>query len=205
LLKIGIVTNIDETKALVRVQFQDMDSVISYWLPVLQHKTLKDKQYWMPDIGEHVVCLMDEHGEEGVVLGAIYSDADTVPVSSKDKYHVKFNDGTVIEYDRAVHKLKADIKGDVEIKAAGKVDIDAHQINIKSATVISIEAPALVSIRSVSQVMIQAPSISFKGGSPAEGVFDGSLRINGNLYVEGNINATGSIIDAGGNTNHHSH
>lgn len=29
--------------------------------------------------------------------------------------------------------------------------------------------------------------------------------INGNLQVNGNINASGSIIDAAGNTNHHSH
>lgn len=31
------------------------------------------------------------------------------------------------------------------------------------------------------------------------------IKIKGNVVVEGSINATGSIIDAGGNTNHHSH
>lgn len=29
--------------------------------------------------------------------------------------------------------------------------------------------------------------------------------INSNIQVNGNINASGTIIDAGGNTNHHSH
>ena len=33
----------------------------------------------------------------------------------------------------------------------------------------------------------------------------GNINIIGNLTVEGNINATGSIMDAGGNSNHHSH
>ncbi len=198
MLRFGIVTHIDESKALVRVQFTDMDGVLSYWLPVVKQKTLMDKQYWMPDIGEHVACLIDENGEEGVVLGAIYSDADAVPVSSKDKYHMKFNDGTVIEYDRAAHKLYADIKGDIDVKAIGRCDIDCQsQIYIKSAT----------------NITIQAPSLNMKGGSPADGVFEGTFRLIGNLIVEngnidvlqGNINAAGNIIDGSGNTNHHTH
>jgi len=190
LLRFGVVTQIDEKTALVRVQFTDIDGVLSYWLPVLKQKTLKDKQYWMPDINEHVVCLIDENGEEGVVIGAIYSDADTVPVSSKDKYHVSFNDGTVIEYDRAAHKLYADIKGDIDVKATGRCDVSCqNQIYIKSAT----------------NITIQAPSLNMKGGSPTNGVFEGTFRLIGDLIVQGNISAEGSIIDGGGNTNHHRH
>jgi phage baseplate assembly protein gpV len=34
---------------------------------------------------------------------------------------------------------------------------------------------------------------------------DGSVTITGNLQVNGNIHADGSIIDVGGNTNHHLH
>jgi phage gp45-like len=33
----------------------------------------------------------------------------------------------------------------------------------------------------------------------------GTWNLKGNLNVDGNITATGSIIDAGGNSNHHSH
>lgn len=190
MLKFGIVTHIDESKALVRVQFTDIDAVISYWLPVLKAKTLKDKQYWMPDIGEHVVCLLDENGEEGVVLGAIYSDADSVPIVSRDKYHIKFSDGTIIEYDRTSHKLTADVKGDIDIKATGQCDVHCqNQIFIKSTT----------------NVTIQAPSLNIRGGSPTNGTFEGTFSITGDLFVNGNIHATGSIIDEGGNTNHHSH
>lgn len=197
MLRFGVITHIDEAKALVRVQFTDMDGVVSYWLPVLKQKTLHDKQYWMPDIGEHVAVLMDEKAEEGVVLGAIYSQADTVPVVSKDKYHLRFKDGTVIEYDRVRHKLYADVKGDIDVKATGRCDVDCEgQIYIKSAT----------------NITIQAPSLNMKGGSPASGVFEGTLRLrgdliveNGNIDVQGNVHATGSIIDGAGNTNHHSH
>ncbi|GLS29963.1 Mu-like prophage protein gp45 [Mesorhizobium albiziae] len=35
--------------------------------------------------------------------------------------------------------------------------------------------------------------------------FNMNLTINGNVEVNGDIHATGTIIDDGGNTNHHSH
>jgi phage baseplate assembly protein V len=104
MLKFGVVTNINEKTAKVRVRFAE-DNLLSYWLPVIQAKTLKDKFYVLPDLGEHVVCLMDENLEDGVILGAIYSDADLVPVISKDKFKIKFNDSTEIEYDRVEHIL----------------------------------------------------------------------------------------------------
>ena len=65
MLKFGIVTNINPTLAQARVQFAD-DDILSYWLPILQQKTQKDKFYAIPDIGEHVACLMDDNSEEGI-------------------------------------------------------------------------------------------------------------------------------------------
>lgn len=199
LVRVGVVTNTYPQTGTVRVHLVDVDDSVSYELPMLFRKTFNDKEYWMPDIGEHVVCLFSGQGlEQGFVLGAIYCTADPVPVSSQDKCHITFNDGTVIEYDRAAHKLLADVKGDIEVKTTGRCDVDCQsQIYIKSAT----------------NITIQAPSLNMKGGSPANGVFEGTFRLIGNLIVEngnidvqgGNITAAGTIIDGGGNTNHHSH
>lgn len=104
-LKFGIVTEIDEKKAAAVVKFEDADGIPSFWLPVLQAKTYKDKFYFLPDIGEHVACIMDENLEDGVIIGAIYSEQDTCPVISKDKFKIKFNDDTEVEYDRVEHVL----------------------------------------------------------------------------------------------------
>ncbi len=122
--RLGIVTQIDPARVMARVKFTDIDELVSYWLPVMQAKTLRDKCYWMPDINEHVACLLDENGEEGVILGAIYSEADSAPVNSEDKRHILFDDGTYIEYDRAAHKLTADVKGDVEATISGTLTAD---------------------------------------------------------------------------------
>ena len=75
MLRFGIVSQIDPINVQARVSFEDDEST-SFWLPVLQTKTLKDKFYAMPDIGEQVACLMDENSEDGVILGAIYSAED---------------------------------------------------------------------------------------------------------------------------------
>lgn len=200
IVRAGIVTQRYPERGTVRVQLIDADDSVSYEMPVICRKTLKDKDYWMPDLNEHVVCLFLGQGlEQGFVLGAIYSEADAVPVSSNDKWHKVFEDGTVIEYDRSSHKLSADVKGDIDVKATGTCDVDVQgQITIKSRTAI----------------LLQAPAISFINldGSGAAGTYTGDMRFIGSLFIEqgnvdvsGNISAAGTIIDGGGNTNHHNH
>jgi phage baseplate assembly protein gpV len=114
--RVGIVKEQDSAQARVRVVFEEFDQMLSYWLQVLASKTQDDKSYWMPDVGEQVVCLMDERDEAGVVLGAIYSAADIPPVDSSDKYHLAFKDDTSIEYDRVAHVLAVNFADATSIK-----------------------------------------------------------------------------------------
>lgn len=110
MLKFGIVTNINSALAQARVQFAE-DDMLSYWLPILQQKTLKDKFYAIPDIGEHVACLMDENSEEGVILGAIYSSADSPPSTSKTQLMIKFEDESFIQFDKTTGILTLKFAG----------------------------------------------------------------------------------------------
>lgn len=104
MLKFGTVTNINPLTAKARVQFAE-DSLTSYWLPILQKKTLKDKYYSVVDIGEQVVCLMDDNCEDGVILGAIYTNLDEVPAISNHLHLIKFEDGSYIEFNRETQML----------------------------------------------------------------------------------------------------
>lgn len=111
MFRVGLVKQQDLKNARLRVAFPDRDQLLSYWLPIVMPKTQNDKSYWIPDLGEQVVCVMDEHDEAGAVLGAIYSSADTPPVQSADKYHISFKDGASFEYDRAAHAFAASLPG----------------------------------------------------------------------------------------------
>ena len=70
----------------------------SFWLPILQKKTLLDKYYSVFDVGEQVACLMDENSEDGVILGAIYTALDEVPASIEEQHLIKFSDGTPFNF-----------------------------------------------------------------------------------------------------------
>lgn len=117
----GIVVAIDEQSCRARVKFPDRDDMISAWLPVMQSFCVGNQEYRLPDEGNQVVCLMDVHYEDGVVLGAIYSDADPPPVADKDLFYRRFKDGSTLVYDRKNHKLTAGIQGDIEISATGTI------------------------------------------------------------------------------------
>ncbi len=127
-IRIGIVTQVYDDRATVRVQFPDDDEEVSWEFPVLQRKTLKDKDYWLPDVGEHVVVVMLPYGQEqGFVIGAIYSDAEKPPESTRDKRVVVFEDGTRIEYDRKAHRLYADVRGSVFLHATGDITVISNK------------------------------------------------------------------------------
>lgn len=104
MLRFGIVSQINPLLAQARVNFGDDDST-SFWLPVLQTKTLKDKFYSMPDIGEQVVCLMDNNSEDGVILGAIYSTADVAITQSEKELSVNLENGSSINANKETNTL----------------------------------------------------------------------------------------------------
>ena len=131
LVKVGVVTNTYPDEAKVRVKIVSSDDEISYKLPIIVRKTQDDKDYWMPDIGEHVICLFLGNGvEDGFVLGAIYSEADKVPVESQDKWRKEFKDGTAIEYDRKEHILSVHSVGDITIVSDTDITLIAPRIDL---------------------------------------------------------------------------
>lgn len=129
-LRFGIVSQINPLIAQARVNFGDDDST-SFWLPVLQTKTLKDKFYSMPDIGELVACLMDENSEDGVILGAIYSTAD-VPISQSEKeLSINLENGSFINANKETQTLTVAFEN---IKLVGNIQHEGTFANTEGIT-----------------------------------------------------------------------
>jgi len=126
-----------------RVTFPDRDQLQSWWLPILVTKSQNDKAYHLPDVGEQVVCLMDEHDEDGAVLGAIYSTVDQPPPGmTADKVHWTAKDGAVFEYDRALHALV------IALASGGTVNIAANgaTISIDSSGNVNVTAQGKINL-----------------------------------------------------------
>ena len=75
------------------------------WLDVLQRNTQNNKDYWLPDVGEQVKVLLDENGEDGVILGAVYSDVDKPSFQRQGRSRHKIQRRAEFSYNRTSHTL----------------------------------------------------------------------------------------------------
>lgn len=120
-MKRGIV--VDGRGAQVRVQFEDNDGVISPWLDVAQSSTTGMRMFTRPKPGSQVVCLLDAHRESGVVLGAVYSDADPAPAGHEGTVHFEMPDGSMVIWEGGALTI-AHASGVTLTLAGGKLVVD---------------------------------------------------------------------------------
>lgn len=129
-LHYGYVSAVDETTGRARVRLEDMDNFETYWLPIPQRRVQVDQAVDWLDVGDYVGLLLDESGEQGIILGAFYSSKNPPPVTSKDLYYRRFADGAVIEYDRSQSHLQITCPGTITIEAAGNMTLRGARIDL---------------------------------------------------------------------------
>lgn len=111
-LQTGTISAVDADGVKARVRLPECDNMRTNWLDILQRNTQNNKDYWLPDVGEQVKVLLDENGEDGVILGAVYSDVDKPPLGNKDVRGTQYADGAKFSYNRETHTLT--VKGGIE-------------------------------------------------------------------------------------------
>jgi len=189
MLRFGNITEVDPVKGYARVTFTD-DGIVSDWLQFLTLGAIKDNFSHTFSINEQVACLMDENSEEGVILGAIFNDK-TPPNNAGDGiFRVKFDDDSVIEYNRNSHEYKLDIKGKINISAdteinitstAGEVKVNALNATVTATTLAKIQAPAiqLTGAVAISGALTVGGTITAPGG----GAISGDLKATGDVQA----------------------
>lgn len=136
-IRIGEVSSVDPKNCTARVVFDDEDGFISNDLPIIQRNTQSTKDYWLPAVGEDVICVFLPCGEEdGFILGSFYADEITPPVNSDTKRYLEFPDGAAFEYDWDAHKLRAAI-GDTVIEATEK------SVQVSGASKVKVTVPEI--------------------------------------------------------------
>jgi phage baseplate assembly protein V len=136
-------------------------------------------------VGEQVAVL-SPNGElgGGAILRGLHSVDNPQPSTGGTEDVLTYPDGTRLSYDWQAHRLDLDVKGEVAITVNGPATVQ-------------VQGPLTVRARSI--------AMSGLDGSECPATLVGDFRMVGSLTVDGNVSATGSIMDAGGNTNHHSH
>lgn len=151
-LKYGLISELgaEERLGFVRVRFPADDDLVSPWMPLLFRWTKTDQEWGLPAMGEHVACMVDEHVESGVVLGALYSETDSPAIASPTVWAKSFEDGTVLSYDKETQTLQLEaqgplklstkgqvsitVEGDAEVSATGKATLQAEEFSIDCAS-----------------------------------------------------------------------
>ena len=159
---VGIVT---ESKiGYSKVKFPDLDDMTSQWLAINYAFTLGKREAYALAVGTQVNCLMDANLEEGTILGARYSEADTPPTSNNATYLMAFDDGSQLEFD-----------------GSGQAIIKAENIKLDGDT-------------TCTGNMTVQKKLTYQGGMSGSGGGGGATAtIDGNVRVNGNVNASGSI------------
>lgn len=179
-LEYGEVSAVDYLTCRIRVRLDDRDGLQTYWLNMPQRSTQStQRRPLMPELGEQVAVLLDADGVGGVYLGGIYSTAEPPPVTDEDTDYVRFSDGTVSTYNRAAGVMTLDCVGALLVKCG-------RNITVESGEAVVVKAPSAT---------LDIPQVTLNG----------NLLVKGGLKVNGDIEATGTVMDIGGNSNHHSH
>lgn len=183
IVRVGQVSSIDEQAGTVRVIFSDRDNSVSYDFPVTYPLTQNDKMYYMPTIQEWLVCvLLPNNPAQGFILGSYYSETRKPPVTDKNLFHIRFEDGTILEYDKQSHKLTVDVpeNGDKSIEVSTASDIAVRtqkKIVVEAAEALEIKVGTDIKVMATANISIEAlGDIAISGG--------------GNITVEGKQSLT---------------
>lgn len=134
ILKHGVISSVNPSKATARVTFADRDNLVSYDLPVLQHNSGSVKFYSMPSVGQPVLCLFLGTGmENGFIVGSFYTDENPPPTTDANIHLMKFASG-LIQYDAGSNSLTIVAPGGVNITGNVIVQGDVVANGISSTT-----------------------------------------------------------------------
>lgn len=138
-MEYGIVSDISKP-GFARVKL-NANGIVTDFLPVVRRKSLSDKESWQLEIHEHVVCLLDDHCDTGVIIGAIHDEEKDLAdnAGTGGKFRKKFSDGTIIEYDKNESKYSQIVK-ESSFLQDGKFTISVDNNSLKDALTLIIQA-----------------------------------------------------------------
>ena len=101
LVTLGQVAELDAERARVRVQ---AGPILTTWLPFTTVRAGLDRTWHPPEPGEQVL-LVAPGGDlnQAVVVGSIYRADYPAPADNADISRTEWQDGAVMDYDRAQH------------------------------------------------------------------------------------------------------
>lgn len=172
--KVGYITEIDAGRGYAKVFFRE-DDITSTWLSIVTRGTKGTKEFFPYEVGEQVVCLMDETCTDGEIIGARFNSQDKPEDSGPSISIVKYKDGSTVKYDSDANEFTIKVGesefvvnqvGGFRIKKGGEslyailndlftqLSLETHTGNLGYPTSPPINAPAYASIMARLQTLL---------------------------------------------------
>jgi phage baseplate assembly protein V len=195
----GTIAAVDHGRGMVRV---DVAGRLTDWLPVPGLVGNNFRGSAPMRVGTQVLVTSPSGNlANGVLSGVLYSGGLPPPDTSGNVDVILWNDGARVEYDSAAKSFLLDVPvpGKVQTRVgAATCEITNETIRIQvggSSLTITAEGIFLV-----------GPTVGMTvGEGSGSASLVGNFTMKGQLGVTGDVTSTGQIMDAGGNSNHHSH
>jgi phage baseplate assembly protein gpV len=194
-IRFGVVDQLDETGALVRVR---SGGVLTDWLRWRTNRAGPDLDWWALEPGEQVI-LLAPNGElnQAVVIGSINQLAYPAPGNRKTLHRVKYADGTTKDYDRAASIDRATYPDGTVIEYDATVG--KYSLQFSGGTSIEVEAASgnvLADITGNVDATV-AGSMTADVATSAE-ITSPTVTINGTVNINGTLNLAGALVAAPG-------
>lgn len=195
IIRTGVVTDVDTTAALCRVQTGELQTD---WLNWLTHRAGHTRTWWAPSVGEQVLLLaVGGELDTAFVLPGIYCDAHPAPSTSPDALHLSFPDSAVIEYEPASGTLNASGITSAIVSASQSVTLNCPTVTVNANQSITLNTPEVICTNKLTTA-----TIDIKQGGNLTGSLNhngGSITSNGivlHSHKHGGIERGGSTTDA---------
>lgn len=176
LIRIGVVAELDEAAARVRISIGEL---LTDWLPWLTARAGATRTWSAPRPGEQVLVLAP-YGDltQAVALPGIYQDAHPAPAARREVERIAFPDGSLVDYDSAGHVLTV-------TAGSGRV-----VINCGSATVNASQS-----------VTLATPQTTCTGALTVQGLltWQAGMTGTGDAAIAGNVAVAGGLTNNGTN------
>lgn len=132
LLRVGVIVQADYPQAKVKVNYgqdEQGQDLVTGWLPWMTQRAGNDVTWHAPEVGEQVMVFSPSGDPQlGLVFMSLYQQAKPAPANRATVHRTEYDDGAIIEYDRAAHRLTASLPngGTTILTSPGGVTINGN-------------------------------------------------------------------------------